>query len=261
HFLTEQNQADGEPLSQNVPESLYQSQSIQHQVEVEDEEKQHFAALMERLGANTILQDNLEIWKLWVQLRRNEPNLLGNLEDFLSKVTFQMQEAQIEKEDLERRLKKRMAEHNTDVQRLSEEMELQIKNEKERFENENIAKLYAQSQELQKELDSKQEEVQNLVQAQAQKKARQRWGSEPSQGDARSEGRLQGNWENTGHMSRIISIEEEPLPLQAREDSGIQSLRVTGQEVDMKTVKDGDAVFEEKAEALLSDGAAGLTQE
>ncbi|XP_043541357.1 ras-related protein Rab-44-like, partial [Chiloscyllium plagiosum] len=77
-----------------------------------------------------------EVWKLWVQLRRNEPNLLGHLEDFLSKVTVQIQDAQSEKEDLERTLKKRMVEHNTEVQKLYEEMELQINNEKDRIETE-----------------------------------------------------------------------------------------------------------------------------
>ncbi|XP_078098500.1 uncharacterized protein LOC144511918 [Mustelus asterias] len=341
HFLTDQKQPEDEPLPQNVSESLYQSQSLQHQVEVEDEEKQHFAALMDRLGANAILQDNLEVWKLWVQLRRSEPNLLGNLEDFLCKVTAQIQESESEKADLEHMLKKRMAEHNTDVQRLSEEMELQINKEKQRMENENIVKLHTQSQDLQKELDSKQEEVQQLAQTRAQleaelvslrrkqdeaitenqslkltnqeletrlqqiqqefqeaqdrlvsqqeeaaqrqekegerdqlpsseglrsseadpqKEARQGWGSETSQEDIRSEG-LQRKWENTGHTSRIISIEEEPLPLQAQEDSETQSSRVTGQEVDMRTVKDGDAIFEEKAEVLLSEGAAGITEE
>ncbi|XP_078403013.1 uncharacterized protein LOC144683644 [Cetorhinus maximus] len=341
HFLTDQNQGRNEPLSQDVSESLYQSQSLQHQVEVEDEEKQHFSALMERLGANTILQDKLEIWKLWVQLRRSEPNLLGNLEDFLSKVTVQIQEAQSEKEDLERTLNKRMAEHNTEVRRLYEEMELQINNEKERIESENIVKLHTQSQDLQKELDSKQEEVKHLAQAQTQVQAelvslrskqdeaiteiemlklnneqlesrleqiqqelqeaqdrlvaqqeeaahreekegerdqppsseglcsseadpqievRQRWDSDTSQGDVWPMWH-QSNWESAGHVSRIISIEEEPLPQQAQEDFGIQSSRVTRQEVDMSTVKDGEAVFEEKEEALWSVGAAGPTEQ
>eukprot|EP00061_Rhincodon_typus_P015584 g43344.t1 len=64
-----------------------------------------------------------------------------------------------------------MVEHNTEVQKLYEEMELQINNEKDRIETENTVKLHAQSQDLQKELDSKQEEVQHLVQAQAQLEA------------------------------------------------------------------------------------------
>ncbi|XP_067913073.1 trichohyalin-like isoform X11 [Heterodontus francisci] len=348
HFLTDQSQEEDDPSSQNVSEFCYQSQSLQQEVEVEDEEKQHFAALMERLGASTILEDKLEIWKLWVQLRRNEPNLLGNLEDFVSKVTVQLQEAQSEKKDLERTLKKRMMEHNAEVQRLYEEMELQINNEKERIESENIVRLHAQSQDLQKEIDSKQEEVQHLVQtrtqlqaelvslhnkqdesiteneklkltnqeletqleqiqqelqeaqdrllgqqeeaaqreekeaqreekegerdqspsneglrsdeADPQKEARQRWGSDTSQGDVRSEG-LRRNHRNSGHQSRIISIEEEPLLQQALQHSEVQSSKVIGQEIDLGTVKDGDAVFEEKAEPSWNDKAADPTEE
>ncbi|XP_048468232.1 EF-hand calcium-binding domain-containing protein 4B-like isoform X2 [Rhincodon typus] len=340
HFLTDQRLGEDDSQPQNLPESLYQSQGLQQQVEVEDEEKQLFAALMERLGASTIFPDEAEIWKLWVQLRRNEPNLLGHLEDFLSKVTVRIQDAQSEKDDLERTLKKKMVEHNTEVQKLYEEMELQINNEKDRIETENTVKLHAQSQDLQKELDSKQEEVQHLVQAQAQleaelvflrskqneaitenemlkvtnqeletrleqvqqdlqeaqdrlvyqqeeaahreeregerdqppsndglhftevdpqKETRQRWGSDTSQGFTRSEC-LQRNLESSGHVTRIISIEEEPLPHQVQV-FGVQKSRLTRQEVDMSTVKDGEAVFEDRTEPLWSEGEAHPAEE
>ncbi|XP_059509477.1 restin homolog isoform X2 [Stegostoma tigrinum] len=340
HFLTDQRLAEDGSQPQSLSESLYQSQGLQQQVEVEDEEKQQFAALMERLGASTVFPDEAEIWKLWVQLRRNEPNLLGHLEDFLSKVTVRFQDAQSEKDDLERTLKKKMVEHNTEVQKLYEEMELQINNEKDRIETENTVKLHAQSQDLQKELDSKQEEVQHLAQAQAQleaelvflrskqnesitenemlkvtnqeletrleqvqqdlqeardrlvdqqeeaahreeregerdqppgndglhftevypqKETRQRWGSDTSQGFTSSEC-LQRNLESSGHVTRIISIEEEPLPQQVQV-FGIQRSRVTRQEVDMSTVKDGDVVFEDRTEPLWSVGEARLPKE
>ncbi|XP_059509483.1 trichohyalin-like isoform X7 [Stegostoma tigrinum] len=341
HFLTDQRLAEDGSQPQSLSESLYQSQGLQQQVEVEDEEKQQFAALMERLGASTVFPDEAEIWKLWVQLRRNEPNLLGHLEDFLSKVTVRFQDAQSEKDDLERTLKKKMVEHNTEVQKLYEEMELQINNEKDRIETENTVKLHAQSQDLQKELDSKQEEVQHLAQAQAQleaelvflrskqnesitenemlkvtnqeletrleqvqqdlqeardrlvdqqeeaahreeregerdqppgndglhftevypqKETRQRWGSDTSQGFTSSECSLQRNLESSGHVTRIISIEEEPLPQQVQV-FGIQRSRVTRQEVDMSTVKDGDVVFEDRTEPLWSVGEARLPKE
>ncbi|XP_051890347.1 trichohyalin-like isoform X4 [Pristis pectinata] len=171
HFLSDQKEDAGGAHLKDPPESLYQSQSLQQQVEAEDEEKQQFAALMGKLGAGAIFEDKSEIWKLWIQLRRNEPNLLGHLEDFLSKVTGQIQETLHEKEELERTLKKKMVEHNADVQRLYEEMELQINNEKERIETESVVKFQAQGQDLQKELDSKQDEVQHLVQMQTQLQA------------------------------------------------------------------------------------------
>ncbi|XP_032898588.1 ras-related protein Rab-44-like [Amblyraja radiata] len=174
HFLSDQGEDKDVSCLKLAAEPQYcdsQSHSLQDQVDVEDEEKHQFAALMGKLGATVIFEDKSEIWKLWIQLRRNEPNLLGHLEDFLSKVTCQIQDTLHEKEDLERTLKKKMVEHNADTQRLYEEMELQINNEKERIEDEIVVRFQAQSQDLQKELDSKQEEVQHLVQVQAQLQA------------------------------------------------------------------------------------------
>ncbi|XP_055510738.1 LOW QUALITY PROTEIN: EF-hand calcium-binding domain-containing protein 4B-like [Leucoraja erinacea] len=174
HFLSDQGEDKDVSCLKLATEPQYcdsHSHSLQDQVDVEDEEKHQFATLMGKLGATVIFEDKSEIWKLWIQLRRNEPNLLGHLEDFLSKVTGQIQDTLHEKEDLERTLKKKMVEHNADTQRLYEEMELQINNEKERIEDEIVVRFQAQSHDLQKELDSKQEEVQNLVQVQAQLQA------------------------------------------------------------------------------------------
>ncbi|XP_051890367.1 ras-related protein Rab-44-like isoform X22 [Pristis pectinata] len=394
HFLSDQKEDAGGAHLKDPPESLYQSQSLQQQVEAEDEEKQQFAALMGKLGAGAIFEDKSEIWKLWIQLRRNEPNLLGHLEDFLSKVTGQIQETLHEKEELERTLKKKMVEHNADVQRLYEEMELQINNEKERIETESVVKFQAQGQDLQKELDSKQDEVQHLVQMQTQlqaelaslltkqdettnenqelkltnqemtlqleqlqqelREARDRlvivqeeaahreekrgeWdqslgkegpcseeavqqlqaelaslrskqdetstenqelratnqeletrlegiGQELREARDRLEGKrgewtqtpdseklhseegdqqearrrnlksedLQSGQRNLGHISRIISIEEEPLPQQ---DPGTHGSVITRQEVGVRALSGGDAVFEEAAGPLWRDGA------
>uniref|UniRef100_A0A4W3GC57 Trichohyalin-like n=1 Tax=Callorhinchus milii TaxID=7868 RepID=A0A4W3GC57_CALMI len=136
HFLTDQNQGGDEDVEQQMADTSYQSQGLQQQVQTEDEEKQHFEKLVERLGATVISEHRSEMWKLWVQIRREEPNLLGLLEDFMAKVTSQIQESQQEKEEVEKTLKRRVTDHNTEVQRLYEEMEQQIASENERFQSE-----------------------------------------------------------------------------------------------------------------------------
>ncbi|GCC17039.1 hypothetical protein chiPu_0021951, partial [Chiloscyllium punctatum] len=93
-----------------------------------------------------------------------------------------------------------------------------------------------------------------------QKETMQRWGSDTSQRFTTTEW-PQKNLRSPGHVARIISIEEEPLPLQVQEDAGIQRLRLTRQEVDMSTVEDGDIVFEERAEPLWSEGETHPTKE
>lgn len=47
-----------------------------------------------------------EIWQLWVKLREDEPQLLGNLEDFLAKMRHRIQEARSKKEALKATLNK-----------------------------------------------------------------------------------------------------------------------------------------------------------
>lgn len=47
-----------------------------------------------------------EIWELWGKLRQEEPQLAGNLEGFLARMTSRLQEARADKEVLELTLRK-----------------------------------------------------------------------------------------------------------------------------------------------------------
>lgn len=47
-----------------------------------------------------------EVRSLWAQLRRDEPHLLSNFEDFLGRVTSQIREANQEKKEMESALKR-----------------------------------------------------------------------------------------------------------------------------------------------------------
>ncbi|XP_058859757.1 trichohyalin-like isoform X5 [Acipenser ruthenus] len=167
-FLAAQCRASQREEEESVspPPLFYQSQGIVLPEEIHDEEKQHFLALMDKLGASNLLEDQSEIWKLWAELRQNEPHLLGNLEEFVAKVTSQIREAREEKEGLELTLQRRIVEHNLEVRQLYEEMEQQISREKERLHRESFKKSRSQGKELKKELDRKTDEVQHLVEVQ-----------------------------------------------------------------------------------------------
>ncbi|KFO04263.1 EF-hand calcium-binding domain-containing protein 4B, partial [Balearica regulorum gibbericeps] len=71
----------------------------------EDEEFQ-FSNLMDRLGAKKVLDDESDVKQLWLQLRKDEPHLLSNFEEFLVRIFSQLQEADNEKNELECALKK-----------------------------------------------------------------------------------------------------------------------------------------------------------
>ncbi|XP_042656255.1 ras-related protein Rab-44 [Tyto alba] len=131
----------------------------------DSEEQRHFATFMEQLGTDNISEEQ-EIWQLWVKLRQDQPQLLGNLEDFLAKMRHRIQEVKSKKEALEVALNKRMAEHDKEVQQLCEALEQQIQQEQQRLEQESVARSHQHILELQRVLDASEREVQRLVAAQ-----------------------------------------------------------------------------------------------
>ncbi|KAM7031993.1 EF-hand calcium-binding domain-containing protein 4B [Passerculus sandwichensis] len=131
----------------------------------EDEEFQ-FSNLMDRLGAAKVLDDEADVKQLWLQLKKEEPHLLSNFEEFLVRIFSQLQEADNEKNELECALKKKIAAYDEEIQHLYEEMELQIKKEKEQFLLKDTERFQSQSQELERKLLSKEQELEQLVQKQ-----------------------------------------------------------------------------------------------
>ncbi|XP_060759300.1 EF-hand calcium-binding domain-containing protein 4B isoform X2 [Neoarius graeffei] len=138
-------------LSQDSPETLYQNEPQVY------EEERHFGTLMESLGASNIFEDPGEVRTLWTQLKKDEPHLLYNFEDFLTRVISQIRVAQQEKSEMESALKKKAATYNGEIQQLYEEMEQQIENEKDRLSHKTFS-----SQDLQQQLRSKEQELEQL---------------------------------------------------------------------------------------------------
>ncbi|XP_075706858.1 EF-hand calcium-binding domain-containing protein 4B-like isoform X2 [Rhinoderma darwinii] len=134
--------------------------------DADTEERKQFKSFMEQLGAHNVFEDETEIWKLWTRLGHEEPYLLENLEEFLAKVISQIKEAKKEKETLEMMLKKRIAEHNVEVQRLYEEMEQQTREEIKRLTNERNTRSSIHTKEMKSAIDVKNKEVQQLISVQ-----------------------------------------------------------------------------------------------
>ncbi|XP_042352481.1 EF-hand calcium-binding domain-containing protein 4B [Plectropomus leopardus] len=132
----------------------------------EDEEEKHFSMLMESLGANSVFEDPAEVRTLWAQLRRDEPHLLSNFEDFLARVTSQIKEANQEKREMESALIRKAATHDDEIKRLYEEMEQQIKHEKDRIVLQDYERFLSRSQDLELQLSVKEKELEQLFQRQ-----------------------------------------------------------------------------------------------
>uniref|UniRef100_A0A7N6FEW7 EF-hand domain-containing protein n=1 Tax=Anabas testudineus TaxID=64144 RepID=A0A7N6FEW7_ANATE len=152
---------------ESPPEILYQTQWEESLGKGdEDEEEKHFCMLMESLGANSVFEDPAEVRSLWAQLRRDEPHLLSNFEDFLARVTSQIKDANQERREMESALKRKAATHDDEIQRLYEEMEQQIKNEKDRIVLQDYERFLSRSQDLEQQLSSKERELEQLFQKQ-----------------------------------------------------------------------------------------------
>uniref|UniRef100_A0A3P9N256 Calcium release activated channel regulator 2A n=1 Tax=Poecilia reticulata TaxID=8081 RepID=A0A3P9N256_POERE len=163
-FLLQRDPAPGPVLK--AKEALYQSQWEARLSGVEDEEERHFCMLLESLGASNVFEDPGEVRNLWAQLRRDEPHLLSNFEEFLARVTYQIKEAHQEKKEMESALQRKTATHDSEIRHLYEEMEAQIKNEKDRLVLQDSERLQVRSQELEHQLFSKERELEQLFQKQ-----------------------------------------------------------------------------------------------
>uniref|UniRef100_A0AAZ3Q0S7 EF-hand domain-containing protein n=1 Tax=Oncorhynchus tshawytscha TaxID=74940 RepID=A0AAZ3Q0S7_ONCTS len=148
-------------------EALYQSQWDERLTGGwEDEEESHFCMLLESLGASNVFQDPGEVRSLWAQLRRDEPHLLSNFEEFLARVTFQIKEAKEERREMESALQRKAATHDSEIRGLYEEMEQQMKSEKDRLLLQDSERLQSRSHNLEHQLSSKERELEQLFQKQ-----------------------------------------------------------------------------------------------
>uniref|UniRef100_A0A674JGC3 Calcium release activated channel regulator 2A n=1 Tax=Terrapene triunguis TaxID=2587831 RepID=A0A674JGC3_9SAUR len=162
------NMASMNEMHESDNENVYQSKWEESYAKADDDEDEdrQFSDLMDRLGTNKILEDESNIRQLWSQLRKDEPRLLSNFEEFLVRVFSQLQEADNEKNELECALKKKIAAYDEEIQHLYEEMEQQIKNEKEQFLLKDTERFQSRSQALEHKLVSKEQELEQLVQKQ-----------------------------------------------------------------------------------------------
>lgn len=170
HFFFSQNSQREEDAGQQVvqlqEEKVYQSRGEEDMGGVDQDEEAQFQMLMDRLGAQKILDDESDVRQLWLQLKKDEPHLLSNFEDLLTTIFTQLQEAHEQKNELECALRKKIAAYDEEIQHLYEEMEQQIKSEREQFLLKDTERFQARSRELEKKLSAKEQELERLNQKQ-----------------------------------------------------------------------------------------------
>ncbi|KAL1790146.1 EF-hand calcium-binding domain-containing protein 4B isoform X1 [Sigmodon hispidus] len=171
HFFFSLNSSSEEEAGKQVvqlqEEKVYQSRGGETMADMDQDEEAQFQMLMDRLGAQKVLEDESDVRQLWLQLKKDEPHLLSNFEDLLTTIFAQLQEAHEQKNELECALRRKIATYDEEIQHLYEEMEQQIKSEREQFLLKDTERFRARSRELEKKLSAKERELERLVQKQS----------------------------------------------------------------------------------------------
>ncbi|XP_075693068.1 EF-hand calcium-binding domain-containing protein 4A [Rhinoderma darwinii] len=136
--------------------------------EDDDTEEMLFYATIEQLGATHVFQEHREIRDLWNRLRKERPELLSNFEEFLFRVSSYIRDVRHEKETLEQALKRKDTDHGREVRCLYEEMEQQIKIERERLLRKDSMRQQDRGTNLQSELVRKEQELEGIALRQRQ---------------------------------------------------------------------------------------------
>ncbi|XP_012879167.1 PREDICTED: EF-hand calcium-binding domain-containing protein 4B [Dipodomys ordii] len=219
HFFS-QNSPEGAGRALLCEEKVYQSPGDGGGAGQDEEAQLHM--LMDKLRAQNVLEDEGGVRQLWLRLRK-EPHLRSGLEDFLSRILSQLQEAQEEKSELEGALQRKIAAYDDEIQHLYEEMEEQIQKEREQFLLKDRERFEAQSRELERQLQIKEQELERLHQKQSQLKGRcaalQSDGHQRSSENARlklSNQELAAELDRTSHELREAQAQLESLQHEAR---------------------------------------------
>ncbi|XP_062973172.1 EF-hand calcium-binding domain-containing protein 4A [Elgaria multicarinata webbii] len=127
-----------------------------------DEEEKRFCSMLEQLEASQVFEEQSEVQELWVRLRKERPELLASFEEFLFRISSYVRDVHHEKESMELALKRREGDHDREIRCLYEEMEQQIKAEREQLLSQESAR-HDKSSLLQKELRNKEQEFEAML--------------------------------------------------------------------------------------------------
>ncbi|XP_014771100.1 EF-hand calcium-binding domain-containing protein 4B isoform X2 [Octopus bimaculoides] len=165
-YLTLKEFTEGFHRFIGIPAEPHQEEHV-YGVENEEMDDQAFTEMFTTVGAKDVIHDDgsiKHIKELWIQLRReDDPVVVENFEDFLSKITKDLKKKQDDLKELETALKVKTIKCDDEVTKLYEEMEYQIKQEKEAILNKEKTKESNFREEMEKELYEKEYQLHNLI--------------------------------------------------------------------------------------------------
>ncbi|XP_026094185.1 EF-hand calcium-binding domain-containing protein 4A-like isoform X1 [Carassius auratus] len=118
-----------------------------------------FTHILMELGADKLFKDQWELCTLWCELQRDKPELLDVLEEVLSHTVSNLQDALKERDNLEQALRRREEDHDRVVRSIYEDMESQLKEEREKRQALDSMKQGVKKEQLLQELSMREQEL------------------------------------------------------------------------------------------------------
>ncbi|XP_028441317.1 EF-hand calcium-binding domain-containing protein 4A isoform X2 [Perca flavescens] len=122
-----------------------------------------FVNILMELGADQLFKDQQELSSLWCELQRDRPELLSILDGVLIHAVSRLQDSIRERDSLEQALRRRESEHDQVVRSIYEEMENQIREEREKHLSQDSIGQKQRAQQLEEELKMQEQELENTL--------------------------------------------------------------------------------------------------
>uniref|UniRef100_A0A3Q4H8B5 Calcium release activated channel regulator 2B n=1 Tax=Neolamprologus brichardi TaxID=32507 RepID=A0A3Q4H8B5_NEOBR len=132
-----------------------------------------FVNILTELGTDKLFKDQQELCTLWCELQRDRPEMLSVLEGILVHAVSHLQDTMKERDSLEQALRRsRESEHDQVVRSIYEEMESQIREEREKLLAQDSIKQKEKGKILEEELRMREQELENTLKKQTELETR-----------------------------------------------------------------------------------------
>ncbi|XP_029379110.1 EF-hand calcium-binding domain-containing protein 4A isoform X2 [Echeneis naucrates] len=168
-FLTpiEFNTGLGELMELDNPTELSQDEAEEdlNQLDCSQDDfaSVRFINILMELGADKVFQEQHELCALWCELQRDRPELLSVLEGVLIHAVSQLQDSIRERDNLVEALHRRESEHDKVVRSIYEDMENQLRDERQKLQVQDSVRQRQRGQQLEEDLKIREQELENTM--------------------------------------------------------------------------------------------------